>query len=61
MDAQQDQPENGFVVTVETDGRTFSAMLIGMPFPFASIRMAEGYWSRERAADFILALLTPSR
>jgi AcrR family transcriptional regulator len=33
----------------------------GMPFPFASIRMAEGFWSRERAAEFILALLTPSR
>ncbi len=32
----------------------------GMPFPFASIRMAEGFWSRERAADFILSLLTPS-
>ena len=33
----------------------------GMPFPFASIRMAEGFWSRGRAADFILSLLTPSR
>ena len=33
----------------------------GMPFPFASIRMSEGFWSRERAAEFILALLTPSR
>ena len=33
----------------------------GMPFPFASIRMAEGFWSPERAAEFILALLTPSR
>ena len=33
----------------------------GVPFPFASIRMAEGFWSRERAADFILALIKPSR
>jgi len=33
----------------------------GIPFPFASIRMAEGFWSRERATEFILALLTPSR
>lgn len=37
------------------------AIAWAMPFPFASIRMAEGQWSRERAADFILTLLSPGR
>src|SRR5262245_39226773 len=31
----------------------------GTPFPYASVRLSEGGWSRDEAADFILKLIKP--
>ena len=35
------------------------AIAWGTPFPYASIRLSEGSWSREHAAEFILKLIAP--